>query len=106
MHPDNLWSDEDILPTVDPALLATIEDAWISPFSQPQYIRNCTAATYAVCYTLTPRLSPFDPYNSILIAKNLGMRLALEYISAETEDQDIPPLPPPMYPLEDLCRFI
>ena len=87
---------------MDPALLA-------APFSQPQYIRNCTAATHAVCHTLTPRLSPFDPYNIILIAKNLGMRLALGYISAdqpETEDKDIPPLPPPMHPLEDLCGFI
>ena len=28
MHPDNLWSDEDILPTVDPALLAAIEDGF------------------------------------------------------------------------------
>ena len=105
MHPYNLWSDEDILPTVDPALLPAIEDGF-SPFSQPQYIRNCTAAIHAVCYTLTPRLSQFDPYNSILIAKNLGLRLALEYISAETEDEDIPPLPPPMHPLEDLCEFI
>jgi len=34
------------------------------------------------------------------------MRLALGYISAETEDEDIPPLPPPMHPLEDLCGFI
>ena len=25
---DNLWSDEDILPTVDPALLAAIEDGF------------------------------------------------------------------------------
>ena len=54
---DNLWSDEDILPTVDPALLAAFEDGF------PQYIRNCTAATHAMCYTLTPRISPFDPYH-------------------------------------------
>ena len=64
-----------------------------------------------MCYTLTPQLSPFDPYNIIHIAKNLGMRLALGYISAdqtETEDEDIPPLPraPPLHPLEDLCGFI
>jgi len=29
---------------------------WIIPFSQPQYIRNCTAAIHAVCYTLTPSI--------------------------------------------------
>ena len=37
------------------------------------------------------------------------MKLALQYISAdqpETEDEDIPPLPPPMNPLEDLRGFI
>jgi len=63
---------------------------WISPFSQPHYTWNCTAATHAVCYTLTPWVSPFDAYNILHIAKNLGMRLALWYICVdqpETEDE-------------------
>ena len=77
MHPDNLWSDEDILPTVDPALLAAIEDGFPHSHSHSSYIWNCTTATHAVCYTFTPCVSPFEPYNILHIAKNLGMRLAL-----------------------------
>jgi len=74
MHPDNLpsdedniWSDEDILSSVDPALLAAIEDDGLShSYGHSEagiIIRKCKTAAHILYYPQSESTTPIIIYN-------------------------------------------